>query len=560
VNDRDWQGRGDRSPAELDDGGGAQGDQRVDMMRRIAMQRRIQRKRAEGGGADPAKAPAEGAKAPAEGAKAPAEGDAPKAPGEAAAAEGDAPKAPGEAAAAEGDAPKAPGEAAPKEEAAAPASPPQPLPDNVKTRMERQLGADFSAVRIHANSPRPAQLGALAYTQGPDIHFAPGKYNPDSADGQRLLGHELAHVVQQGAARVKPPAPAQEKSDGKPDADDAQAKAPEEGPHADAAKPPVQKKGETDDPADPAEKEADAHGDHAAAAATKGDEDKKFSLGDKIKGAVGIGKQITIGKEKVRVYNEQEEAEAPKIIAEIKDKYGIEISSMATVDAIKAQYGNVPEDVKKGLTTMEWEFKELKALKAALDHYAPVLGKAREQSPKKDEAQEVTSIGKVKQAIDSNSKDGELDNSTLGEYFKGSKNFGMFKAGTNSHVDFKDSAKQLEATAVHEMAHGFFADQYDNFVAKGSDGYWIDQNTKSGDKKSEAPPTDYGQKNAREDLAESVMLYFVAEGTLSGKCPKRHAFIKKIVDAWQAKQGGEKDKDGGAEGGKAEAPKKAGCA
>jgi hypothetical protein len=295
---------------------------------------------------------------------------------------------------------------------------------------------------------------------------------------------------------------------------------------------------------------------------TKGDEaeDKKFSLGDKVKAAVGLGKLITIGTEKVRVYNEAEETEAPKIIADIKDKYGIEISSLSTVEAIKAQYDQVPEEVKKSLKTMEWEFKELKALKAALDHYAPVLGKQREQSSKKDKDQEVTSIGKVKQAIDSNSKGGELDNSTMGEYFKGDKNFGMFKAGTDSKEDFKDNLKQLEGTAVHEMAHGFFADQYDNFVAKGSDGYWIDQNTASGDKGVEKPPTKYGEKNAREDLAESVMLYFVAEGTLSSKCPKRHAFIKAIVDAWSA---GDKDKDkgGGADAAKAAPPKKgAACA
>ena len=149
----------------------------------------------------------------------------------------------------------------------------------------------------------------------------------------------------------------------------------------------------------------------------------------------------------------------------------------------------------------------------------------------------------------------------MGEYFKGDKNFGMFKAGTDSKEDFKDNLKQLEGTAVHEMAHGFFADQYDNFVAKGLDGYWIDQNTASGDKNVEKPPTTYGEKNAREDLAESVMLYFVAESTLASKSPKRHAFVKAVVDAWSA---GEKDKDkdkAGGAGSKAAPPKKGGgCA
>ena len=343
----------------------AAGD-RLHHMRLMAMRRRIQRKRAEGAEADKADKGDKG-------------GDA---------------------------------AGKPHENTQAAETPAQPLPDAVRTKMERQLNADFSGVRIHADDPKATEMGAKAFTDGRDVHFAPGQYRPDSADGLRLLGHELTHVVQQGAAPPKAPAPPQEKADGKATEGGAapKEKADGAGGGVDApAEKPVQQKGADGDAAgNPAETEADAHGDRAASV-TKGDEDqdKKFSLGDKIKSAVGLGKLITIGTEKVRVYNETEETEAPKIIADIKDKYGIEISSMSTVEAIKAQYDEVPEEVKKSLKTMEWEFKELKALKAALNHYAPVLGKQREQSSKKDKAQEVTSIGKVKQAIDSNSKDGD---------------------------------------------------------------------------------------------------------------------------------------------------------
>ncbi len=42
------------------------------------------------------------------------------------------------------------------------------------------------------------------------------------------------------------------------------------------------------------------------------------------------------------------------------------------------------------------------------------------------------------------------------------------------------------------------------------------------------------------------MLYFVAEGTLSSKCPLRHAFIKAVVDKWSAGQKDDKSKDGAA--------------
>ncbi|HET9621022.1 MAG TPA: DUF4157 domain-containing protein [Kofleriaceae bacterium] len=75
------------------------------------------------------------------------------------------------------------------------------LPGVVQAKMERSFGADFSSVRVHEGRHASA-LGALAYTQGTDIHFAPGQYQPGSQSGQELIGHELAHVVQQSQGRV----------------------------------------------------------------------------------------------------------------------------------------------------------------------------------------------------------------------------------------------------------------------------------------------------------------------------------------------------------------------
>ena len=70
--------------------------------------------------------------------------------------------------------------------------------------MEAALQADFSDVRIHVG-PEAAAIGAVAFTWGSNIHFAPGQYNPHTFEGQSLLGHELAHVVQQRAGRVANP-------------------------------------------------------------------------------------------------------------------------------------------------------------------------------------------------------------------------------------------------------------------------------------------------------------------------------------------------------------------
>ena len=73
----------------------------------------------------------------------------------------------------------------------------------VQEKMEAAFGTDLSDVRVHEGA-QPRELGALAYTHGSDIHFAPGTFDPASSAGQELLGHELAHVIQQraGASRV----------------------------------------------------------------------------------------------------------------------------------------------------------------------------------------------------------------------------------------------------------------------------------------------------------------------------------------------------------------------
>lgn len=78
------------------------------------------------------------------------------------------------------------------------------IPDTVKLRMEESFNTDFSDVRVHPDSASAPEVGALAYTQGSDIHFAPGQFKPDTTAGQQLLGHELAHVIQQAEGRVRP--------------------------------------------------------------------------------------------------------------------------------------------------------------------------------------------------------------------------------------------------------------------------------------------------------------------------------------------------------------------
>ncbi|MFJ5681337.1 DUF4157 domain-containing protein [Streptomyces sp. NPDC093099] len=75
----------------------------------------------------------------------------------------------------------------------------QPLDLSVRRELEERLGHDFSRVRLHTDRDAGALtelLGADAVAVGQDIFFREGTYRPGTADGQRLLAHELLHTVQ----------------------------------------------------------------------------------------------------------------------------------------------------------------------------------------------------------------------------------------------------------------------------------------------------------------------------------------------------------------------------
>lgn len=80
----------------------------------------------------------------------------------------------------------------------------RPLPQALRARLERFFDADLSTVRIH-QGPQAGALGAMAIAAGEHLHFAPGRYRPDTEDGLRLLGHEVTHVLQQRTGRVTHP-------------------------------------------------------------------------------------------------------------------------------------------------------------------------------------------------------------------------------------------------------------------------------------------------------------------------------------------------------------------
>ncbi len=77
------------------------------------------------------------------------------------------------------------------------------LDEHTRTEMESGFGADFSNVRVHTDSEAVGmsqELGAQAFTNGSDIYFNQGKYDPTSDQGKHLLAHELTHTIHQGAS------------------------------------------------------------------------------------------------------------------------------------------------------------------------------------------------------------------------------------------------------------------------------------------------------------------------------------------------------------------------
>jgi len=81
------------------------------------------------------------------------------------------------------------------------------LDSGVASRLGGSLG-DVSDVRVHTDDTADRlnrSVSARAFATGSDVYFAKGEYSPGSADGDKLIAHELAHVVQQRGASTSGP-------------------------------------------------------------------------------------------------------------------------------------------------------------------------------------------------------------------------------------------------------------------------------------------------------------------------------------------------------------------
>ena len=81
----------------------------------------------------------------------------------------------------------------------------EPLDAQTRGDMERRLDHEFGGVQVHTDAAAGASAAALhadAYAVGRDLYFAPGMYNPATAEGRGLIAHELAHTRQHDQGHV----------------------------------------------------------------------------------------------------------------------------------------------------------------------------------------------------------------------------------------------------------------------------------------------------------------------------------------------------------------------
>jgi hypothetical protein len=247
---------------------------------------------------------------------------------------------------------------------------------------------------------------------------------------------------------------------------------------------------------------------------------------------------VWIGRERVRVNSDGERKDAERIITEARSKYAITFDSVASRRAVREHYGvgrSVTDEGIKATQLEIWDYQELKAFEAAFKHFAPILGDARRRSARAGTPQETSTVGKL--TIASDDTDTSEESRARGEHIPESRTSVLYRPDKDLSVT---DPHYFEMHATHELAHGAFAPQLDAFMK--ATGWWEHLRVRT--YKGEAPPDTYANTDAGEDIAQSVAYYFVDPERLKkgdGKhdpgipgnpCPKRYAFIRKIVGGW----------------------------
>ena len=238
------------------------------------------------------------------------------------------------------------------------------------------------------------------------------------------------------------------------------------------------------------------------------------------------------------------------LIAErIEREYSIRLDSMAAVAANLASYGTGKENLDDFKAMMEpdlYSLEEMQSMETVLKRYASLLGPKRAQTLG---AQPLTVFGRAKYGIDYNADaDPERDPDTRGESFSASSLVAMYDAGSEAS-QFPTGMQQFRGTLAHELSHalleGLQASPGKTMIAKWvqDSEMWTTENLTPYRRKTnakthaavtaagkEAPITDYGCTNAKEDMADTIKFLFEDPAKLKAECPKRYRWMRDNLD------------------------------
>ncbi|MFB7293139.1 alpha/beta hydrolase [Actinacidiphila glaucinigra] len=151
-----------------------------------------------------------------------------------------------------------------------------------------------------------------------------------------------------------------------------------------------------------------------------------------------------------------EESHRQVLVESIANDFGIELDSNAGVDVVRSLYPETPEDVLEQVQPREWTLSQLKQLRTALEHYAPILGEMRESSSREGDPQEVKIVALANKGV----RQGIISSDMGGEYFESEKLVNLYGDVLNEHRN------EFELVATHELAHGLLGYAQKSFNKK----------------------------------------------------------------------------------------------
>jgi hypothetical protein len=285
--------------------------------------------------------------------------------------------------------------------------------------------------------------------------------------------------------------------------------------------------------------------------------------------------------ERVSVRTKDEATEARAIVARIYDTYEVDVNSQQTLENFNKKLKDPPEELLKSVKTAEWTLTELRALEFSLAKFAPIAGKNRANSSRKNIPQEVKTAGRMNHRIEGKPGAYKASKDTPGSYSGQEKTLGLFdgkrflknsgKTDRSGKNEVQDGEKMVLS---HELAHGFLGYAADEFKDKisywksplvGANSSWKTLELPTGKRMTiyvvngvgEIPPTSYGNRSLEEDLAESVAMYLNNPSALlngsndyqvarnftdfskitmfGAPCPERYRFVARKLAEWRSR-------------------------